>query len=78
MLGKWIPCSERLPRTPDNSLDVKEYLTCKGDTCQMLMFADGWNCHIDFNGEINREHEIKDVDAWMELPKTYAEIRDEV
>lgn len=68
--GEWIPCSEKLP-SEDGC-----YLVCmswKYDNMEVLRWADGWNCHRDYDGKISRESEIDgaDITAWMPLPKPY-------
>lgn len=71
MFGEWIPCEERLPRTPTDALEMKEYLTSANGILMLLHYADGWNCSIRIDGSINRDNEIKNIDAWMEVPKAY-------
>ena len=66
----WIPCSERLPS------EDGRYLVCMDweyDNMEVLRWADGWNCHRDYDGKIHRESEIDgaDIIAWMPLPKPY-------
>lgn len=73
--GKWIPCSERLPKK-DGS-----YLVCMSwDYLSMdvLMWADGWNCTRRINGEVNRESEMdEEIIAWMPLPKPWKGVDNE-
>lgn len=70
---KWIRCKDRLPRTPANPLEVKEYLIVSKESSgylyNMAYWADGWNCTIDFSGHIDRENEMKNVVAWAEVPE---------
>lgn len=71
-MKQWIDCKERLPENPKGLLRMKHYLTCSvNGAIQILMWANGWNCVIDGYGNILRDKEIKDVVAWMELPKPY-------
>ena len=69
-VGRWIPCSERLPEKPkpNPDLDGKPldlYLVCaKGDTPFRAFwngktFTDGWFCLTT------------EVDAWMPLPEPW-------
>ena len=72
--GEWIPCSERLPETPKHYYDRSLYLTCtKTGYITSIYWWDGWNCLMDEDGTIYREHEIKDIVAWMPLPEPYKE-----
>ena len=66
----WIPCSERLPS------EDGRYLVCMSweyDNMEVLRWADGWNCHRNYDGKISRESEIDgtDIIAWMPLPTPY-------
>jgi hypothetical protein len=71
-VNTWIPCSERLP---ENQTELwwctTEYLTCSKDgTIQVLCYSDGWNCSfLNADMDVWRDHEIKDVIAWMPLPQ---------
>ena len=70
----WIPCSERLPETPKHYYDRSLYLTCtKTGYITSIYWWDGWNCSLDEDGTVYREHEMKDIVAWMELPEPYGE-----
>ena len=72
--GDWIPCSERLPETPKHYYDRSLYLTCtKTGYITSIYWWDGWNCLMNEDGTIYREHEIKDIIAWMPLPEPYKE-----
>lgn len=69
---KWIPCSERLPETPTDYMDMKGYLTFGTyGTMTVIQWWDGWNCTMNEDGTTDREHEIKGIVAWMELPEPY-------
>lgn len=68
----WIPVSERLPSEDGH------YLVCMAweyDNVEVLKWADGWNCYRNYDGKVDREHEIggADIIAWMPLPKPYRE-----
>lgn len=68
--AEWIPCSERLP-SEDGC-----YLVCMAweyENVEVLKWADGWNCYRDYDGKVDREHEIDgaDIIAWMPLPEPY-------
>lgn len=67
----WIPVTERLPETrPFPAWD--QYLVCsRRGILSIVPWADGWNCSQDDKGVISREHEFKDVVAWMPLPEPY-------
>lgn len=68
-MPKWIPVSKRLPKKRDGY-----YVTLKGigelegvTETAIATWIDGWlYCHVD-------EWELKEVIAWMPLPKQYRE-----
>jgi len=71
---QWIPVSERLPENPPTIFDIKAYLVCKDfGGMQVVVWCDGWNCTMDFNGVISKKNEIKGIVAWMPLPEPYKE-----
>ena len=70
----WIPVTERLPETPKHYYDRSAYLTCtETGYITSIYWWDGWNCLMEEDGTIYREHEIKDIVAWMPLPEPYKE-----
>lgn len=74
MKFEWIKCKDRLPENPTNPLDEYEYfVSCKAPTggiyYSSMSYADGWNCQVLFDGTVNKEHELKDIVAWAEIPK---------
>lgn len=73
--AEWIPCSKRLP---ENTAEWKAYITCnESGAISTTYWADGWNCSRNSDGEINREHELKNIVAWMPLPEPWKGADDE-
>lgn len=71
---EWIKCKDRLPDNPKSPLGWKEYWTVSKMPSGKFSYstnywADGWNCSMNFDGTIYREHEIKDIIAWAEIQK---------
>lgn len=70
---EWIKCKDGLPENPTSPLDWKKYWTVRktryGLSYSVNYWAYGWNCSMNFDGTIYREHEIKDVIAWAEIPE---------
>lgn len=75
---KWIKCKDKLPKTPKTWREYfvrqRDYIVAYpngvgGYSYQTMGWCDGWNCSMRPDGTICREHEIKDVEAWMEIPK---------
>ena len=65
---EWISVSDRLPANAD--ITEKEYLVqFANDGIAILNYYDGWNCHVDNDGNYHNENEIENVLFWMELPK---------
>lgn len=76
--GQWIPATERLPETPEKWWQKKDYLACfKGGYVLTVGWWDGWNCRMELDGTVDREHEMTDIIAWMPLPEPYKEADDE-
>lgn len=71
---EWIPMSVRKPETGDGPLDWRKYLTCNTmEIIETHHWHDGWNCSVDFNGNIDRTYEMADIVAWAYLPEPYKE-----
>lgn len=77
-MSEWIKCEDKLPETPktweEYVFNEKVYMVCWESTSntygyQSLRWCDGWNCSMMPDGTISREHEIKDVVAWYEVPE---------
>lgn len=71
---RWRLCSEELPPNPKFGELRREYLVLiKGGLYTLLSWCDGWNCHYEVDGSVVRDVEIKDVIAWMPIPKISVE-----
>lgn len=69
---EWIPCSERLPETPEKYFQKKNYLCCfEYGYITSVGWWNGWNCSMAKDGTTDRACEMTDIVAWMELPKPY-------
>lgn len=69
--GRWISVKDALPIS-STPYEYEEYLCLsEGGYCNLLMYCDGWNCsyYSDLSKGINKENEIKDIIAWMKIPK---------
>lgn len=68
--SEWVLCKDKLPGMPKSENKREEYLvyTEKGAYC-VMGWCNGWNCHYNLDGTINRAAEIKDIIAWMEIPR---------
>lgn len=69
---KWIKCADRLPPNPKDYSELKDYLVAiklSGGLMgyYVVSWADGWNCTMDHDGNINKDHELTSVVAWTEL-----------
>lgn len=74
MKFEWKDNAKEKPVNPKSPLTRKDYLVCVKYYAgkygyQTMEWADGWNCSMDFNGEIDRTHEIKNIVAWAEIPE---------
>ena len=76
-MSEWIKCDDRLPETPKTweewVCDRKTYVVAykvAGVYCyQSLNWCDGWNCSMNPDGTIAREHQIMNIVAWCEVPE---------
>lgn len=67
--GEWNLCKDKLPGMPPKN-KREEYLCLVGREHYMIIgWCGGWNCSYNLNGTINRKAEIKDVIAWMPIPR---------
>ena len=73
-IPKWIPVEESLPGVP-RWPEWPVYLTCdKYGIIEVQHWYCGWNCSgIYGSDEVDRTYENKNVVAWMPLPDTYKE-----
>lgn len=58
--GKWLDNKNYLVEVKYNISDGSYY--------DVLEYADGWNCFVESDGKINREHEMVGIIAWAEIP----------
>lgn len=64
---KWIKVEDKLPERPDAWYLVKTYLVkFENGTVQTVYWADGWNCSYEIDWSVCRDHELKDVVAWID------------
>lgn len=64
---KWIKCEEKLPEKPEVWYKTKDYLVkFESGRVQVLGWADGWNCSYNRDWSVWREHETKNVVAWID------------
>lgn len=68
-VGKWIPCSERLPEESDAYLCTTYY----GNIMNLPYSAKHQAFNV-FDGELEPQHKI-DVIAWQPLPAPYREVK---
>ncbi len=75
---RWVSVKKQLPENPTQNYNLMLYLVCfKNGTMATLSWCDGWNCCFNEDDTIYRDSEIKDVVAWMPLPKPYKEVHNE-
>ena len=73
--GKWIPCSERLPKADEYNGDVAKYYLVQNEYGDMLVAR---YTHSDYWKQIYQLKPISDeIVAWMPLPEPYREERTE-
>ena len=64
---KWIKVEDKLPERPDEWYLAKQYLVkFESGGVQMVYWADGWNCNYEKDWSVFRDHELKDVVAWID------------
>ena len=75
MKFEWIKCKDRFPENPENPMEEKMYFVAYKNEAtghylySITGYADGWNCSLMFDGTISKEHEMKDIVAWAEIPE---------
>jgi len=73
--GKWIPCSERLPKADEYNGDVAKYYLVQNEHGDMLVAR---YTHSDYWEGIYQLKPISDeIVAWMPLPELYKEESEE-
>lgn len=67
--GEWHLCSEELPGMPKEDKREEYLCLCSNQHYMILGWCGGWNCAYNLDGTIRRSAEIKDVIAWLSIPK---------
>lgn len=67
-MAGWIKCSDQLPTEENEYLVWHHSDHSDVGFVGLLKWCDGWNCRRSYEtGEIDREHELKNVVAWQPI-----------